>query len=783
MYSFDVFDTLITRTTATPRGIFALIKDRLEREREENGLPEYIIDNFYELRVHSEELARKSGLCQQKEEVTLPDIYEAMAVCGCLDGGQQEYLRRLEESVEIANVIGICPNIQRVKKLLEQGEKVVLVSDMYLSKEAIRKMLLRADDIFRDIPLYVSSEYGVRKTTGRLYQAVRDIENVRYEEWTHIGDNMYQDIDMPCRLGIRAELVKHKEISEFEKNMIKNHEQDGRMELMVGTAVRAEGQKDTSDAYHIGCRYAGPILYGYADWIVTQAVKKKIKRLYFIARDGYLVKKAVDVILEKKKLEMETGYIYGSRKAWRMPSLSAEHYNLYQLIVWSHAYKITTLGNLAEVLHVSLDELYGYLPGTFAKNRNGEEESISNQELEYIIAFLSVKEDFKGFHLKSLEQERKLVKSYLFQEIDTSDDDFAFVDVAGGGLTQGCLYELMKEDYGKPIHTFFFKIDRVNLVKNSRTYTFMPCYLENNLVIEMICRAPHGQTLGYAMEGKKVVPVLEERERASIIKHDFDGYERGILNFTELMCDISWDRRMEMIPMKNILPYMKHIAEEPSKKVLEYFASMPNGETGREKEVTEYAPRLTQKEMEEIFLFCTYEPMGRFYKGCNIKYSIMRATQEERDLIEKYKKEHDAALGRLCRQEKERAQKEQQQRYGRAAFYPVRLLEEKLVLYGAGKFGQDLYKKLTEDTEHEVVLWVDKNAAAYQKQGMENVQEVSRLEEAVYDQIVIAVMKENLADTIRQELCRRGMDYEKIIWLKPYPYPDCIAEWKVKGIG
>ena len=45
MYSFDVFDTLITRTTATPWGIFALMRDRLKLEKQIHNLDEYVVDN------------------------------------------------------------------------------------------------------------------------------------------------------------------------------------------------------------------------------------------------------------------------------------------------------------------------------------------------------------------------------------------------------------------------------------------------------------------------------------------------------------------------------------------------------------------------------------------------------------------------------------------------------------------------------------------------------------------------------------------------------------------
>ena len=95
MYSFDIFDTLITRTTATPEGIFALMKHRLREEQESNGLEDYVVENFYELRIQSENLIRKAGSFQQIEEVTLHDIYVAMAVCGCINEEQIEYLCQL----------------------------------------------------------------------------------------------------------------------------------------------------------------------------------------------------------------------------------------------------------------------------------------------------------------------------------------------------------------------------------------------------------------------------------------------------------------------------------------------------------------------------------------------------------------------------------------------------------------------------------------------------------------------------------------------------------------
>lgn len=276
---------------------------------------------------------------------------------------------------------------------------------------------------------------------------MQKLEQTSFEEWTHIGDNLYQDIEVPYGLGINVKVCPKPELSQFEQEILQWHGDDSRLQLVLGTAVQASRstrtiyksivQQDTKrlkqeKAHYIGCRYAGPVLYSYAEWIIEQAEQKGVKRLYFIARDGYLIKKIADVILSRKKKDITTHYIYGSRKSWRMVSLSEEHYNLYQLVLWSHVHRIRTLSQLADVLNIPLEGLYRYLPGTYEKNK--KDTSISNQELEYIVDKLSSNEEFKHYHLRELDAERNLVQRYLSQEIDVHDDQFAFVDVSGAWL-------------------------------------------------------------------------------------------------------------------------------------------------------------------------------------------------------------------------------------------------------------------------------------------------------------------------------------------------------------
>ena len=150
MYSFDIFDTLITRCTAEPKGIFVLMQERIQKTGE--YIP-YLAENFYELRVGAEGLARRHASEVGRYEIRLDDIYHALSTTACISEAQQNQLKKLEVETEYNSVFGLFENINLLKKLKARGEQVVLISDMYLSKDIIRHMLCKVDAVFQDIPI------------------------------------------------------------------------------------------------------------------------------------------------------------------------------------------------------------------------------------------------------------------------------------------------------------------------------------------------------------------------------------------------------------------------------------------------------------------------------------------------------------------------------------------------------------------------------------------------------------------------------------------------------
>lgn len=759
MHSFDVFDTLITRKTATPEGIFALIQQELNTDEKYLKIPNYIKKNFYKLRINSEILARHT-YCTigGDEDVTIEQIYEAMSMTGDINDIEVEELISLEKKVEYENIIPIEKNINKIKDLIDKKENVLLISDMYLDEEIIRKLLVKVDEIFTDIKLYVSSEYKKSKWSGNLYKVVKEHEGVEYKDWIHYGDNLISDIQSANKLGITTELFRFECFKEYEERILSINKDNHFVQLTVGASRNIRLKEGLTGAEAIGASIGSSILYPYVWWIINNSNKKGIRRLYFIARDGYVLKKIADIIIKKYNYDIKTYYIYGSRLAWRIPSISENNYDLFKLMRWSYADKIKDVKGLASFLEIPLEEFMAFLPECYKKGDAKLVESI----IAELMKKLNNNIDFKKYFIDYQKEKRKTVIQYLKQEIDTSDENFAFVELAGGGYTQGCLANLMSEFYNNKIKSFFFKLDQMNVMDNCIYYNFIPSHLYLNLIIEMVCRAPHGQTIGYKQDNDKINPVLKDDEGVALIKHGFNEYLRGIEKFSKEYSSVITNNNFEADNLEILLNYMQYITKSPDNEVLEFFAAMPNSVSGREKKVIEFAPKLSEKELRKIFLFSSKHHLESYYEGSSLEYSLLRTTKKEKKKIEMYKKYSNRFYGKILRNLNDILTSRNE--FWIANKFPCEIIGQKVIIYGAGKFGKALYRKIKYTTNKEIVKWVDKDYKKY-KYKLHRVSSINKINNTEYDSIVIAVLDERIAMSIKKQLIYSGVKEEKIVWV------------------
>ena len=101
---------------------------------------------------------------------------------------------------------------------------------------------------------------------------------------------------------------------------------------------------------------------------------------------------------------------------------------------------------------------------------------------------------------------------------------------------------------------------------------------------------------------------------------------------------------------------------------------------------------------------------------------------------------------------------------------PYKLLSEKkaqeIVLYGAGKVGQDYYQSLKNIQYVKVVGWVDKQYDKYKNQEFPVIP-VEELINMKYDYILVAIESEELARIISENLVSMGVMADCILWQAP----------------
>lgn len=290
--SFDVFDTLLKRDVLQPQDVFTLMEKKLIEEKNAAG------NHFSALRRQSEQEARKE---YPDREITLTEIYQRFP---CPEK-EKEYLMRMECDMESA-LSTVNPSIKRVYDVcVRQGKKIIFISDMYLSTEFIRRLLNKSG--YENGKLYVSSESGLTKHTGKLFRFVEQQENLKGSKWVHIGDNIRADFIVPKKFGIRSVLIRQEKHNPYVDRQTMRHNQEYRL-LNHFIDVRIGRYDDPYEC--VGYSVLGPMLYGFSCWLRDTVPKDE--HLVFLAREGFILQKAFDEISERPST-----YLHVSRKAAR----------------------------------------------------------------------------------------------------------------------------------------------------------------------------------------------------------------------------------------------------------------------------------------------------------------------------------------------------------------------------------------------------------------------------------------------------------------------------------
>ncbi|MGN0794267.1 MAG: glycosyltransferase [Aristaeellaceae bacterium] len=357
--SFDVFDTLIQRPFRQPADLFSMLEDRWQRENRR------CILSYGEARSEAEAYAR-SHTEKGRNEIYLYDITRTMqTTCGA-----SQECTEMMRFAEMEAEIGFCQpresGVQLYRLAKAMGRRVVLCSDMYLDGDTIAQMLNRCGVSGWDA-FFLSNEQNALKWDGGLYRRMLTELAAAPGTVLHIGDSWEKDYVQPRRLGIRA--MHHPRAMDVMTD--RKRTGLGRFGLQSAASFSSEHSMQQSLSFRCmqaltanrffdngfaatspDCAFgASPALLGYyavgghvlslAQWLVRQARRDGVTKLVFLARDGWLVKQAVDMILTEQD-GLQTDYRPASRRCL-LPALTVNPSDFYALPVNAPAYSVRKL--------------------------------------------------------------------------------------------------------------------------------------------------------------------------------------------------------------------------------------------------------------------------------------------------------------------------------------------------------------------------------------------------------------------------------------------------------
>lgn len=261
--------------------------------------------------------------------------------------------------------------------------------------------------------------------------------------------------------------------------------------------------------------FSGPILFNYVWWILHQAYEKGFHRLYFLARDGYLLREMAQHFCQQFRLQIECRYLYCSRASLRMPSYCLIGEEADELLLQG-GYQVTLRSLLQRA---DLNEAQQKMVCADGKiDQMDKERLLSRTEREMVCGVLR---NSRVFHSYVYEKSRVAYDNaigYLRQEGLMDQDEVVLVDSGWTGSMQRSMRQLL-ESAGFSGHLTGFYFGMYAAPKEPADGVYLTWYFDHNgaaadkipfcnNLFECILSAPHGMTTGYRREAENYIPIL-----------------------------------------------------------------------------------------------------------------------------------------------------------------------------------------------------------------------------------------------------------------------------------
>lgn len=261
-----------------------------------------------------------------------------------------------------------------------------------------------------------------------------------------------------------------------------------------------------------------PAITDYVEWVLEKAVRSGKKRLYFLARDGWMMYHAAQRIIDKRMLDIEISYLKVSRYAIR----SAQYY-----LLGEKSLDLVCIGGI----DVTFERIMKRALLTDEEARHVARIAGYEDRYDTVLNYRQIqelKQQLKDVKIlfKYIEQHSKInyenAVGYLRQEGLMENKPYVLVDSGWIGTLQMSIQHLVSAGIGKERRICGYYYGLYDVPKDAEGGQYESYYFGkksvwkkvyfSNCLFETVFSSPGGMTIGYEKKDDKYQAVESDRK-------------------------------------------------------------------------------------------------------------------------------------------------------------------------------------------------------------------------------------------------------------------------------
>jgi|GEM_PF-3107898 len=297
---------------------------------------------------------------------------------------------------------------------------------------------------------------------------------------------------------------------------------------IVGVEVEKRRTTENEVIKQIADGIISPVLISFVWWVLTDALKNGRRRLYFLARDGYIMYKIACQFCARFDTGIELRYLCGSRLAWRNAVYDFIGDEKYKYI-FSGGYSLTPKVILKRVqadsetrrriyddinrdIHIHSDRYY----------LSNENQTLNSKSMKIFAERLKKSRIFGEYLSYTSKKRFEEASGYLKQEGLFDGNDIILVDSGWTGSVQRTLRQIVERNVKTPVSMTGYYFGLYAKSNDACDGRYEAWYFNpkspirtmtdfNNNVFECMCASPFNMTVGYEFSENvgKYVPAFK----------------------------------------------------------------------------------------------------------------------------------------------------------------------------------------------------------------------------------------------------------------------------------